>query len=147
MIGFNVRANNQARDRAKRDGVDIRYYSIIYNVVDDIKAVLSGMLAPETREKFLGNAEILEVFTITKVGKVAGCQVTEGLVRRGAKVRLIRDNVVIHEGDLSTLKRFKDEVREVQVGQECGMAFTNYQDMQKGDVIECFEVETIQRAL
>ncbi len=147
VIGFNVRANNQARDRAKRDGVDIRYYSIIYNVVDDIKAVLSGMLSPETREKFLGNAEILEVFTITKVGKVAGCKVTEGLVRRGAKVRLIRDNVVIHEGDLSTLKRFKDEVREVQVGQECGMAFTNYQDMQKGDVIECFEVETIQRAL
>ncbi len=147
VIGFNVRANNQARDRAKRDGVNIRYYSIIYNVVDDIKAVLSGMLSPETREKFLGNAEILEVFTITKVGKVAGCRVTEGLVRRGAKVRLIRDNVVIHEGDLSTLKRFKDEVREVQVGQECGMAFTNYQDMQKGDVIECFEVETIQRAL
>jgi translation initiation factor IF-2 len=147
VIGFNVRANNQARDRAKRDGVDIRYYSIIYNVVDDVKAALSGMLAPETREKFLGNAEILEVFTITKVGKVAGCKVTEGLVRRGAKVRLIRDNVVIHEGDLSTLKRFKDEVKEVQVGQECGMAFTNYQDMQKGDVIECFEVETIQRAL
>ncbi|MES2255902.1 MAG: translation initiation factor IF-2 [Pseudomonadota bacterium] len=147
VIGFNVRANNQARDRAKRDGVDIRYYSIIYNVVDDIKAVLSGMLSPETREKFLGNAEILEVFAITKVGKVAGCKVTEGLVRRGAKVRLIRDNVVIHEGDLSTLKRFKDEVKEVQVGQECGMAFTNYQDMQKGDVIECFEVETIQRAL
>jgi translation initiation factor IF-2 len=147
VIGFNVRANNQARDRAKRDGVDIRYYSIIYNVVDDVKAALSGMLAPETREKFLGNAEILEVFAITKVGKVAGCKVTEGLVRRGAKVRLIRDNVVIHEGDLSTLKRFKDEVREVQVGQECGMAFTNYQDMQKGDVIECFEIETIQRAL
>jgi translation initiation factor IF-2 len=147
VIGFNVRANNQARDRAKRDGVDIRYYSIIYNVVDDVKAALSGMLAPETREKFLGNAEILEVFTITKVGKVAGCKVTEGLVRRGAKVRLIRDNVVIHEGDLSTLKRFKDEVKEVQVGQECGMAFTNYQDIQKGDVIECFEIETIQRAL
>ncbi|HXS05803.1 MAG TPA: translation initiation factor IF-2 [Rhizomicrobium sp.] len=147
VIGFNVRANNQARDRAKRDGVEIRYYSIIYNVVDDIKAALSGMLAPETREKFLGNAEILEVFAISKVGKVAGCRVTEGVVRRGAKVRLIRDNVVIHEGELSTLKRFKDEVREVQVGQECGMAFANYQDMQKGDVIECFEVETIQRAL
>jgi len=104
-------------------------------------------LTPETREKFLGNAEILEVFNISKVGKVAGCKVTEGVVKRGAKVRLIRDNVVIHEGELSTLKRFKDEVREVQVGQECGMAFTNYQDMQKGDVIECFEVETIQRAL
>ncbi|HXL99125.1 MAG TPA: translation initiation factor IF-2 [Rhizomicrobium sp.] len=147
IIGFNVRANAQARDRAKRDGVEIRYYNIIYNVVDDMKAALSGMLAPETREKFLGNAEILEVFTISKVGKVAGCRVTEGVVRRGAKVRLIRDNVVIHEGELSTLKRFKDEVREVQTGQECGMAFANYQDMQKGDVIECFEVETIKRAL
>ena len=147
VIGFNVRANNQARERAKRDGLEIRYYNIIYNVVDDIKAVLSGMLAPEVREKFLGNAEILEVFNISKVGKVAGCKVTEGVVRRGAKVRLIRDNVVIHEGELSTLKRFKDEVREVQSGQECGMAFANYQDMQKGDVIECFDVETIQRAL
>jgi translation initiation factor IF-2 len=147
VIGFNVRANNQARERAKREGVEIRYYNIIYNVVDDVKAALSGMLTPETREKFLGNAEILEVFTITKVGKVAGCKVTEGVARRAAKVRLIRDNVVIHEGELSTLKRFKDEVREVQAGQECGMAFTNYQDMQKGDIIECFEVETIQRAL
>ncbi|MDE1938486.1 MAG: translation initiation factor IF-2 [Alphaproteobacteria bacterium] len=147
IIGFNVRADKQARERAKRDGVEIRYYNIIYNVVDDVKAALSGMLAPETREKFLGNAEILEVFTISKVGKVAGCRVTEGVVRRGAKVRLIRDHVVIHEGELSTLKRFKDEVREVQIGQECGMAFANYQDMQKGDVIEAFEVETIQRAL
>jgi len=147
VIGFNVRADKLARERAKRDGVEIRYYNIIYNVVDDVKAALSGMLAPELREKFLGNAEILEVFAITKVGKVAGCRVTEGVVRRGAKVRLIRDNVVIHEGELSTLKRFKDEVREVQSGQECGMAFTNYQDMQKGDVIEAFEVETIQRVL
>jgi len=127
--------------------VEIRYYNIIYNLVDDVKAALSGMLTPETREKFLGNAEILEVFNISKVGKVAGCRVTEGVMRRGSKVRLIRDNVVIHEGELSTLKRFKDEVREVQSGQECGMAFTNYQDMQKGDVIECFDVETIQRAL
>ena len=116
-------------------------------MVDDIKAVLSGMLTPETREKFLGNAEVLEVFSISKVGKVAGCRVTEGQVRRGAKVRLIRDNVVIHEGELSTLKRFKDEVREVQTGQECGMSFANYQDLQKGDVIECYEVETVQRAL
>jgi translation initiation factor IF-2 len=147
VIGFNVRADKLARERAKRDGVEIRYYNIIYNVVDDVKAALSGMLAPELREKFLGNAEILEVFAISKVGKVAGCRVTEGVVRRGAKVRLIRDNVVIHEGELSTLKRFKDEVREVQSGQECGMAFANYQDMQKGDVIEAFEVETIQRAL
>ena len=147
ILGFNVRANNQARERARRDGVEIRYYNIIYNIVDDVKAALSGLLAPETREKFLGNAEILEVFTITKVGKVAGCRVTEGVVRRGAKVRLIRDNVVVHEGDLSTLKRFKDEVREVQSGQECGMSFANYQDIQKGDIIECYEVETVQRAL
>jgi translation initiation factor IF-2 len=147
VIGFNVRANNQARDRAKRDGLEIRYYSIIYNVIDDIKAVLSGMLAPEVREKFLGNAEILEVFNITKVGKVAGCKVTEGVMRRGSKVRLVRDNVVIHEGELSTLKRFKDEVKEVQNGQECGMGFIGYQDMQKGDVIECFDVETIKRSL
>jgi translation initiation factor IF-2 len=105
------------------------------------------MLTPETREKFLGNAEILEVFNVSKAGKVAGCRVTEGVVRRGAKVRLIRDNVVIHEGELSTLKRFKDDAREVVVGQECGMSFANYQDIQKGDIIECFEVETIQRAL
>jgi translation initiation factor IF-2 len=142
-----VRANAQARDRARRDGVEIRYYNIIYNVVDDIKAALSGLLTPEVREKFLGNAEILEVFNISKVGKVAGCRVTEGMVRRGASVRLIRDDVVIHEGELSTLKRFKDEVKEVQTGQECGMAFANYHDIQKGDVIECFEVETIQRSL
>jgi translation initiation factor IF-2 len=147
VIGFNVRANNQARERARRDGVEIRYYNIIYNVVDDVKAALSGLLAPETREKFLGNAEILEVFTISKVGKVAGCRVSEGVVRRGAKVRLIRDNVVIHEGELSTLKRFKDETREVLAGQECGMSFANYQDMQKGDTIECYEVETVKRTL
>jgi translation initiation factor IF-2 len=147
IIGFNVRANAQARDRAKRDGVDVRYYNIIYNVVDDVKAALSGLLAPTVREKFLGNAEVLEVFAISKVGKVAGCRVTEGVVRRGAKVRLVRDGVVIHEGDLSTLKRFKDEAREVLAGQECGMSFANYQDLQKGDVIECYEVETVQRAL
>jgi translation initiation factor IF-2 len=147
IIGFNVRANVQARDRAKRDGVEIRYYNIIYNVIDDVKAALSGMLAPETRERFLGNAQILEVFNISKVGKVAGCRVTDGTVRRGAKVRLIRDDVVIHEGELSTLKRFKDEVREVQAGQECGMAFANFHEIQKGDVIECYEVETIRRSL
>jgi translation initiation factor IF-2 len=147
IIGFNVRANTQARERAKRDGVEVRYYNIIYNVVDDVKAALSGMLAPEMREKFLGNAEVLEVFAISKIGKVAGCRVTEGVVRRGARVRLIRDNVVIHEGELSTLKRFKDDVREVLAGQECGMSFANYQDLQKGDVIECFEVETVKRAL
>jgi translation initiation factor IF-2 len=147
VIGFNVRANPQARELARRDNVDIRYYSIIYNVVDDIKAALSGMLSPTVREKFLGYAQIREVFNITKVGKVAGCQVTEGSVQRGAKVRLIRDNVVIHEGKLSTLKRFKDEVKEVQVGQECGMAFEGYQDMRVGDVIECFRVERIERKL
>jgi translation initiation factor IF-2 len=147
IIGFNVRANKQARDLATRDGVDIRYYSIIYNVIDDLKAMLSGMLAPKLRENFLGNAEIREVFNISKVGKVAGCMVTEGAVKRGAKVRLLRDNVVIHEGTLSTLKRFKDEVREVKQGNECGMAFENYQDIQVGDVIECFEIEEVARQL
>jgi translation initiation factor IF-2 len=147
IIGFNVRANPQARDLARRDGVEIRYYSIIYDVIDDMKAALSGLLAPTLRERFLGNAAIREVFTISKVGKVAGCMVTEGLVRRGAKVRLLRDNVVIHEGSLKTLKRFKDEVREVREGFECGMAFENYQDIQAGDVIECFEMEEVARAL
>jgi translation initiation factor IF-2 len=132
---------------ARRDGVDIRYYSIIYNVVDDMKALLAGLLKPVLREKFLGNAAIREVFTISKVGKVAGCMVTEGLVRRGAKVRLLRDNVVIHEGSLRTLKRFKDEVREVKEGYECGMAFENYEDIQVGDIIECFELEEVARQL
>ncbi len=132
---------------AKRDGVDIRYYSIIYDVLDDMKAVLSGMLAPEQRENFLGYAEIREVFNITKVGKVAGCMVTEGMVKRGAKVRLLRDDTVIHEGKLKTLKRFKDDVREVQHGYECGMAFENYDDIKVGDVIECFEVEEVARVL
>ncbi len=147
ILGFNVRANTQARTAAEGAGIEIRYYSIIYDLVDDIKAAMSGMLSPELRETFLGNAEILEIFNISKVGKVAGCRVTEGNVQRGAKVRLIRDNVVVHEGTLSTLKRFKDEVREVQTGQECGMAFENYQDMRQGDVIECFQVEEVQRTL
>ncbi len=147
VLGFNVRASSQARDAAERAGIEIRYYNIIYDLVDDIKAAMSGKLAPELRETFLGNAKILEVFNITKVGKVAGCQVTEGAVQRGAKVRLIRDNVVVHEGTLSTLKRFKDEVKEVQTGQECGMAFEGYQDMRAGDVIECFRVEKIERKL
>ncbi len=147
IIGFNVRANTQAREAARQAGVEIRYYSVIYDLVDDIKAALSGMLSPELRETFLGNAEILEVFNISKVGKVSGCRVTEGVVRRGSHVRLIRDDVVIHEGKLSTLKRFKDEVKEVQSGQECGMAFENYQDMRKGDVIECFDVEVVKRSL
>ncbi|MDP9196701.1 MAG: translation initiation factor IF-2 [Pseudomonadota bacterium] len=147
IIGFNVRANPQAREMARRDGIDIRYYSIIYNILDDIKGLLSGMLAPTLREKFLGYAEIREVFNITKVGKVAGCMVTEGVVKRGAGVRLLRDNVVIHEGKLKTLKRFKDEVKEVRDGFECGMAFENYDDIRQGDMIECFEVEQIARTL
>jgi translation initiation factor IF-2 len=147
IIGFNVRANKQARDAAEQNGIEIRYYNIIYDLVDDVKAAMSGLLSPDLRETFLGNAEILEVFNITKVGKVAGCRVTEGSVQRGAKVRLIRDNVVVHEGTLSTLKRFKDEVKEVQVGQECGMAFENYQDMRQGDIIECFTVESVKRTL
>jgi translation initiation factor IF-2 len=147
VIGFNVRANAQAKLASDQAGVEIRYYNIIYDLVDDVKKAMSGLLAPTVREIFLGNAEILEVFNISKIGKVAGCRVTEGKVERGAKVRLIRDNVVIHEGTLSTLKRFKDEVREVPAGQECGMAFANYQDIRQGDVIECFTVETIARSL
>ena len=147
VLGFNVRANSQARDAAQQQGIEIRYYNIIYDLVDDIKAAMAGKLSPEMRETFMGNAKILEVFNITKVGKVAGCQVTEGSVQRGNKVRLIRDNVVIHEGTLSTLKRFKDEVKEVQVGQECGMAFEKYEDIRVGDIIECFRVEKVARTL
>ena len=147
VIGFNVRANPQARDMAKRDGIDIRYYSIIYNVIDDVRAALTGMLTPTLRERFLGNAQIREVFTITKVGKVAGCMVTEGVVKRGAGVRLLRDNVVIHEGTLKTLKRFKDEVKDVREGYECGMAFENYDNILAGDIIEAFEMEEVARQL
>ncbi|MGN6306246.1 MAG: translation initiation factor IF-2 [Mesorhizobium sp.] len=147
IIGFNVRANAQARTAAEQADIEIRYYNIIYNLVDDVKAAMSGMLSPERRETFIGNAEILEVFNITKVGKVAGCRVTEGKVERGAGVRLIRENVVIHEGTLKTLKRFKDEVPEVPVGQECGMAFQNYENIQVGDIIECFRVEMVTRTL
>ncbi|WP_173934479.1 translation initiation factor IF-2 [Chelativorans sp. Marseille-P2723] len=147
IIGFNVRANKQARDAAEQAGIEIRYYNIIYDLVDDMKSAMSGLLSPERRETFLGNAEILEVFNITKVGKVAGCRVTEGKVERGAGVRLIRDNVVIHEGKLKTLKRFKDEVAEVPAGQECGMAFENYEDIRVGDVIEAYRVEMVTRSL
>lgn len=147
VIGFNVRANQQAREMAKRDSVELRYYSIIYNVIDDVKQALTGMLAPTLREKFLGNALILQVFNITKVGKVAGCKITEGVVKRGARVRLLRDNVVIHEGTLKTLKRVKDEVKEVREGFECGMAFENYDNIEANDVIECFEMEEIARQL
>ncbi len=147
ILGFSVRANKEAAAAAKRNGIEIRYYNIIYDLVDDIKTAMSGLLAPTLRETMLGNAQILEVFNISKVGKVAGCRVTDGNVERGANVRLIRDNVVVHEGKLSTLKRFKDEVKEVASGQECGMAFENYGDMRVGDVIECYRVETIQRSL
>ncbi len=147
IIGFNVRANPQAREMSKRDSVDIHYYSIIYNVVDDIRATLSGMLAPSRRERFLGYAEIREVFNITKVGKVAGCMITEGVVRRGAKVRLLRDDVVIHDGALKTLRRFKEEVKEVKEGYECGVAFENYGDIQTGDRVECYEIEEVAREL
>jgi translation initiation factor IF-2 len=147
IIGFNVRANKQANDLATREGIEIRYYNIIYDLVDDVKAAMSGLLKPERRETFIGYAEILEVFSITKVGKVAGCRVTEGIVERGAGVRLLRDNVVVHEGKLKTLKRFKDEVKDVPMGQECGMAFENYEDIRAGDVIECFRVEQVTRTL
>ncbi|MBL6766538.1 MAG: translation initiation factor IF-2 [Candidatus Micropelagos sp.] len=147
ILGFNVRANSQARNLADEQGVEIRYYNVIYDLVDDMKAAMSGMLSPDLRETMLGNSEILEVFNVSKSGKVAGCKVTDGLVRRGARVRLIRDSVVIHEGELSSLRRFKDEVKEVNAGQECGMAFENYEDLKQGDVIECYEVEEIARTL
>ncbi|RMC34335.1 translation initiation factor IF-2 [Paracoccus alkanivorans] len=147
VIGFNVRANAPARNSANQKGVEIRYYSVIYDLVDDIKAAASGLLSAEVRENFIGYAEIREVFKVTGVGKVAGCLVTEGIARRSAGVRLLRDNVVIHEGTLKTLKRFKDEVKEVQSGQECGMAFENYDDIRQGDVIEIFEREEVERSL
>ncbi len=147
ILAFNVRAHKEAREAAERHGVEIRYYNIIYDLVDDVKAAMSGLLAPTLRETMLGNAEIRQVFNITKVGNIAGCMVSDGKVERGARVRLIRDNVVIHEGVLKTLKRFKDEVKEVAAGQECGMAFQNYEDIRTGDVIECFRVEEIQRSL
>lgn len=147
VIGFNVRAHKEAREAAERAGVEIRYYNIIYNLVDDVKAAMSGLLAPTLRETMLGNAQILEIFNVSKVGKIAGCRVTDGTIERGANVRLIRDNVVVHEGKLSQLKRFKDDAKEVVAGQECGMSFENYQDMRAGDVIECYRVEEIKRTL
>jgi translation initiation factor IF-2 len=147
VIGFNVRAHKEAREAAERSGIEIRYYNIIYNLVDDVKAAMSGLLAPTLREERLGEAQVLEVFNVSKVGKVAGCRVLDGRVERGANVRLIRDNVVIHEGKLSQLKRFKDDAREVVAGQECGMAFENYQDMRQGDVIECYRVHEERRTL
>ena len=147
VVGFNVRAIPQARDLARRDGVEIRYHSIIYEVIDEIKLAMGGLLSPDQQEEFIGYAEIREVFSVSKLGKVAGCYVTDGVIRRGCKVRLLRDNVVIHEGSLKTLKRFKDEVKEVKDGTECGMAFDNYSDIQQGDMIECFEVKEVARTL
>jgi len=147
ILAFNVRANRQAKALAEKEGVEIRYYSIIYELLDDVKGVLEGMLAPERRETFIGYAEILQVFDISKLGKIAGCKVTEGKVERGAGVRLLRDDVVIHEGELSTLKRFKDEVEKVNAGMECGMGFEKYHDLRKGDQIECFTVEMLERKL
>jgi translation initiation factor IF-2 len=146
VVAFNVRATSQARDLAQRDGVDIRYYSIIYDVADDIAELVRGKIAPKARGwagRFLGYAEVRKVFTITKTGKVAGCMVTDGLVRRGAGVRVLRDNVVIHTGELSQLKRFKDDVREVARGYECGLSFANFHDLQEGDVVECYETEMV----
>jgi len=147
LIGFNVRAHKEAREAAERAGIEIRYYDIIYNLIDDVKKAMSGLLAPTLRETMLGNAVILEIFKVSKVGNIAGCRVTDGVVERGANVRLIRDSVVVHQGKLSQLKRFKDDAREVAAGQECGMAFENYQDMKVGDVIECYRVESVQRTL
>ncbi len=143
IVAFNVRATSQARELAQRDGVDIRYYSIIYEVADDVEKLVRGKVAPKAREKFLGYAEIRRVFDITKTGKVAGCMVTEGLVKRGSGVRLLRDGVVIHTGELTQLRRFKDDVREVARGYECGLSFANFQDIREGDVVECYDVEMV----
>ncbi|MFQ5764453.1 MAG: EF-Tu/IF-2/RF-3 family GTPase, partial [Rhodospirillales bacterium] len=140
-------ANPPARDMARQDNVEIRHYSVIYDLTDDLKKALSGMLPPAINENLLGYAEIREIFDVSKVGKVAGCMVTEGTVKRGARVRLVRDDVVIHEGELSQLKRFKDDAKEVKEGTECGMAFANYQDIQVGDMVECFEIEEVAREL
>ena len=147
VIGFNVRAHKEAREAAERAGIEIRYYDIIYSLVDDVKKAMSGLLAPTLRETMLGNAIILEIFKVSKVGNIAGCRVTDGVVERGANVRLIRDSVVVHQGKLSQLKRFKDDARDVAAGQECGMAFENFQDMKAGDIIECYRVESVQRSL
>ena len=148
ILGFTVRATTQARQLAEREGVEIRYYAIIYDLLDDVKGVMSGLLAPEQRETFLGNARVLQAFDITRVGKVAGCRVTEGVVRRGARVRIVRNDIVVLElGVLQTLKRFKDEVAEVGNGVECGMAFQGFQDIQEGDIIECFTIEAVKRSL
>ena len=147
VIGFNIRANAQARKLAQRDNVEIRYYSVIYDLIDDLKASLSGMLAPTLRERILGNAQVLEVFDISKIGNIAGCRVTDGLIKRTSSVRLLRDETVIYEGKLAALKRFKDDAREVKDGLECGIAFENYHDIREGDIIEAYEVEEFARSL
>jgi translation initiation factor IF-2 len=147
ILGFNVRANAQARELAKREGVEIHYHAIIYELLDEIKAGLSGLLAPASRETTLGHAEIREVFNITKTGKIGGCRVLDGLIRRGARVRLLRDDIVIHEGELGSLKRFKDDVREVREGFECGIGLASFTDIRSGDVVEAFEVEQVARSL
>ncbi|MCB2052963.1 MAG: translation initiation factor IF-2, partial [Geminicoccaceae bacterium] len=147
IVGFNVRANVQARDMARRDGLEIRYYSIIYELLDEMKGILSGMLSPESREVILGHAEIREVFNVTKVGKIAGCRVVDGLVRRGGRARLLRDDVVVYEGELGSLRRFKDDVREVREGFECGMSIEGYNDIRQGDLIEVYEVQEVARTL
>jgi len=147
IVGFNVRANQQARKLAEEENIEIRYYSIIYNLIEEMQASLSGLLTPITQEKYLGRAEIREVFSISKVGKVAGSFIQDGQVKRGAKVRLLRDNVVIHEGTLKSLKRFKDEVKEAKEGYECGMVFENYNDIHVGDIVECYEIEEVARTL
>ena len=147
VVAFNVRATSQAREMAQRDGVDIRYYSIIYEVSDDIEKLVRGKLAPVQREKFIGYAQILQVFEVKRLGKVAGCRITEGVVKRGCGVRLLREGTVIHQGELGTLRRFKDDVKEVANGYECGMGFLNYDDIRVDDQIECYEVETVAGTL
>jgi translation initiation factor IF-2 len=147
IIGFNTRADAAARKLAESSGIDIRYYNIIYEAVEEVKAALSGMLAPEKKENVLGLVEVRQVFRISKVGTVAGCYVTEGLVRRNAKVRLLRDNVVIHDGELDSLKRFKDDVREVKAGFECGLSLRNYNDVNIGDQLEVYEIQEVARTL
>jgi translation initiation factor IF-2 len=147
VIGFNARADAQARKLAEANGVQIRYYDIIYEAVDDVRAALSGMLSPSRQENRLGLVEVREVYKISKVGTVAGCYVVEGLVRRGAKVRLLRDNVVVHDGELDSLKRFKDDVREVKAGFECGLSLKGYNDVNKGDQLEVYEIVEVSRTL
>jgi len=147
VIGFNVRADGQARKLAESNGVQIRYYDIIYEAVDEVKAALSGMLTPEQKENRLGLVEVREVYRISKVGTVAGCYVVEGLVRRGSKIRVLRDNVVIHDGELDSLKRFKDDVREVKAGFECGLSIRNFNDIQQKDQLEVYEIVEVSRTL